>query len=198
MPHRRDGNLVVTSEIADEIQEILRGLDVSAVDLRRFLSDQRIAAEVAAIMRGEHPVSAAVAFAQMIAAGRFVFINPAFDFEGAGRWANRGDRVRGDAVVIDGPSTYLGSELPGILERQCRRPAKKPVLATAYELLDYAHYFWNGRDLVVAFGSVFTSCGGCRYAAFLRSEHGDRALGLSKFDHLWYDRHRILCVEVNK
>ena len=85
MPHRRDGNLVVTSEIADEIQEILRGLDVSAVDLRRFLSDQRIAAEVAAIMRGEHPVSAAVAFAQMIAAGRFVFINPAFDFEGAGR-----------------------------------------------------------------------------------------------------------------
>ena len=59
----------------------------------------------------------------------------------------------------------------------------RPV--TVYELLTWSQKSWNGKDFVVALGSVWRDADGFRYVACLYRDASGRGLGLGWVGSVW-------------
>lgn len=176
---------------AFEVVSTLQKQGVSDADLRRILSDPTHAAQVAAAMRS---ASANASFAELVKAGKFDFVNDGFKPEYDGRWTNKGDRVRGEFVLVNMGRNYRESDLRAALARESKRLGRTLQLATAYEGTYYASHGWNGSDFVIAFGSSYAYPDGNRCVAYLWGDGAKRKLRLHWTDDVWYGRLLVLCV----
>jgi len=175
-----------------EFVRVMRALDVTDEDFRAVLSNKARAAEVAAVLRRNHPETAT--FAELLTAGRFNFVNELFGSEYDSRWTNKGDRVRGSYCLLRMSGTYREGDLAAALAAEGGRIGKTLFLATAYELAHYASNGWNGHDVVVAWGSSCVNPDGYRCVAYLWCDDAQRKLRLFWAVNAWSSGGLVLCV----
>ena len=126
------------------------------------------------LAKTEKPAS----FHKLIKAADLNFVEDTFERWYNYYWTDKGDRVRGELILVDIGGDYTEFELLPALARESDRLGRTLRAATAYELAYYASHGWNGIERVVAFGSSFRdlkpNCARC--VATLRSPDGHRGL----------------------
>ena len=90
--------------------------------------------------------------------------------------------------LVDFKKTVTTEEAIKLLEEQGYRPA------TVYELLTWSQKNWNGKDLVVALGSVWQNLYGNRFCPYLYRYGSERNLSLYWIDDDFSERCRFAAV----
>ena len=94
----------------------------------------------------------------------------------------------GKCELVDYKKPINTEDVLDDMEKHNLRPA------TLKELLTYAERKWNGKDAVIAFGSVWQGSGGVRFVPCLDCGGSGRRLGLDWIDGDWRDGCRFLAV----
>ena len=90
--------------------------------------------------------------------------------------------------LVDFEKTVTTKEAIKLLDEQGYRPA------TVYELLTWSQKNWNGKDIVVALGSVWQFAVGYRYVAYLYGVASRRSLYLFWVEGGWVEGCRFAAV----
>lgn len=96
-----------------------------------------------------------VSFEEHLRASNLAYVSDRFECQYDRIWVNKGDRVRGELVVLPAPQGWESTQ--SILESH-RCNGWQVEYATAYELAAFAAdpAGWNGQDIVMAPGSHYS------------------------------------------
>ena len=116
----------------------------------------------------------ALTLSQLIKANKFTYVNKDIitkNFPPQGKIE--------EVELIDFKKALTTDEAIKLLAEQGFRPA------TIYELLTWSQKNWNGKDWIVALGSVWRSADGDRYVVCLGSDASGRDLSLRWVEDDW-------------
>lgn len=153
--------------------------------------------------------SATDAFDELIKAGKFTYISPAFWPQNDSRWTNKGTVAASEFYVLNMGRNYSESDVDPALQRASQLLNRPLRFATAVDLPGFAalglknskspsdnsdQNGWNGSDTVVAFGSSYAAPDDSRFVPWLWNDGDKRRLVLSWAVNLWFERDLVLCV----
>lgn len=170
------------ASFADALFKALRERDISDEEVHRLAADTKegkaLIGKIADLFAGARRT-----LADMIFAGKFDSVNSNITEEHF-----PSERIRGKVKIFHFDRFISSENAVKEMEKEGYVPAN------IYELLQYAEKDWNGKDVVVALGSVWRDRIHDRDVAYLWGDSGGRDLSLYWFGIDWNAHSRFAAV----